>query len=181
MKKRKLTRESLAELAKRMPVLSEEVQSSCIGGGTVKITVNRSFYGDNSTMSYFLATAYDDDGNVVSSMSGMFLEPTTDYDQCTTSGSDTAIKYGTYDVVPSTYHGQSGYYEVTGVDGRTGIKIHAGNTGNDTEGCLLPGTSGTYNSETGKSTVSESRKKLNELTDFLNQYGDSGITIQISA
>lgn len=33
MNKRKLTRESLAELAMRMPVLSEEVQSSFIGGG----------------------------------------------------------------------------------------------------------------------------------------------------
>lgn len=33
MNKRKLTRESLAELALRMPVLSEEVQSSFIGGG----------------------------------------------------------------------------------------------------------------------------------------------------
>lgn len=71
--------------------------------------------------------------------------------------------------------------EVSGVEGRTGIKIHAGNNGDDTEGCLLPGTSGTYNSETGESTVSGSRNKLNELTDFLNKYGDSGITIQISA
>ena len=33
MNKRKLTRESLTELAKRMPVLSEEVQKSFIGGG----------------------------------------------------------------------------------------------------------------------------------------------------
>ena len=181
MKKRKLTVESLAELAKRMPVLSEDVQRMCVGGGTVNITINRSFYGDNSTMSYFLATAYDDDGNVITSMSGMFLEPTADNDRCTVSGSDTAIKYGTYNVVPSTYNGQSGYYEVSGVEGRTGIKIHAGNNGDHTEGCLLPETSGTYNSETGESTVSGSRNKLNELTDFLNKYGDSGITIQISA
>ena len=180
MKKRKLTRANLDELAKKMPVLSEDVQSSLFGGGTVNITVNRSFYGDNSTMSYFLVTAYDDSGNVISSMSGMFLEPTTDYDRCTISGSDTAIKYGTYDVVPSTYKGQSGYYEVSGVEGRTGIKIHAGNTGYDTEGCLIPGTSGYYNSGTGESTVSHSVDKLIELTNFLDQYGNSGITIQIS-
>ncbi len=180
MKKRKLTVGSLAELAARMPVLSENVQSSFIGGGTVNITVNRSFYGDNSTMSYFLATAYDDDGNVVSSMSGMFLEPTADYDRSTVSGSDTAIQYGTYNVVPSTYKGQSGYYEVVGVEGRSGIKIHAGNDGDDTEGCLLPGTSESYNSETGESTVSGSRDKLNELTNFLDEYGNSGITIQMS-
>ncbi len=40
--------------------------------------------------------------------------------------------------------------------------------------------SGTYNSETGESTVSRSRNNLIELTDFLNKYEDSGITMQIS-
>lgn len=120
-------------------------------------------------------------GNVISSLSGMFLEPTADYDRCTVSGSDTAIKYGTYNVVPSTYKGKPGYYEVSGVEGRSAIKIHAGNNGDDTEGCLLLGTSGTYNSENGESMVFGSRDKLNELTNFLNEYGNNGITIQISA
>jgi len=41
-------------------------------------------------------------------------------------------------------------------------------------------TSGSYNSETGESIVSESSNKLNEHTDFLDQYGNSGITMQIS-
>ncbi|OJX91988.1 MAG: hypothetical protein BGP01_06820 [Paludibacter sp. 47-17] len=181
MKRRKVTVESLTELAKKMPVLSEEVQSSFIGGGTVKITVNRSFYGDNSTMSYFLATAYDDNGNVISSMSGMFLEPTVDYDRSTVENSDTAIKYGTYNVVPSTFNGQTGYYEVTGVEGRTNIKIHLGNTGDDTTGCLLPGTTGYYNSTTGESTVTGSKNMMDQLRNFLGSYGSSGITMQISA
>lgn len=178
--KRKLTKSSLDELAERMPVLSEGQQMAYIGGETVRISVNRSFYGDNSTMSYFLATAYDDSGNAIASISGMFLEPTADYDRSTVSGSDTAINYGTYNVVPSTYRGESGYYEVIGVEGRSAIKIHAGNHGGHTEGCLLPGTSGTYNSESGESTVSNSRDMLGELNGFLDQYGSSGITMQIT-
>ena len=177
---KKLTRATLNELAERMPVLSEIQQQEIIGGGTVRITVNRSFYGDNSTMSYFLATAYDDSGNVVSSLSGMFLEPTADYDRCTTSGSNTAISYGTYNVIPSTYRGQSGYYEVSGVEGRSYIKIHNGKTGGDTAGCLLPGTSGSYNPGTGEYEVADSRNMLSGLTTFFNQYGNSGITMQIS-
>lgn len=35
----------------------------------------------------------------------IFLEPGTDDDNCTTSGSDTSIQYGTYNVVPSTFNG----------------------------------------------------------------------------
>lgn len=131
-------------------------------------------------MSYFMATAYDDNGNVVNCITGMFLEPTADYDRSSAAGSDTAINYGTYGVVPSTYHGNSGYYEVIGVDGRSAIKIHAGNMGNDTEGCLLLGTTGAYNSQTGESTVSNSRNMLNQLTDFFDQYGSDSIKMNIS-
>lgn len=170
----------MAELAKRMPVLSEEVQETFIGGGTVQISVNRTYYGSNTTMSNFLATAYDDSGNAITSMSGFFLEPATDYENCHVSGSDTAISYGTYDVVPSYYKGQSGYYEVSGVEGRFGIKIHAGNTGDDTNGCLMPGVTGTYDSGIDDYTVSNSKVKLKELTDFLDKYGRDGITMNIS-
>lgn len=175
---KKLTRKSLDEMSKGMQKISELEQRLFVGGSTVSISVNRSFYGTSSTMSYFEATAYDDSGNVIDSMSGMFLEPEADYDRCTSAGSDTAIQYGTYSVVPSTFHGQSGYYEVSGVDGRSGILIHAGNSGGDTSGCFLPGTSG---HQSGSNyTVSQSGDKLRELNDFLSRYGGGGITMNVS-
>ena len=190
MNKRKLTRESLTELAMRMPVLSEEVQSFYVGGGTVKISVNRTGYGSDTTMSSFLATAYDDSGTIIDSLEGFFLEPAVDYGSCTPSGfisglynvadSDTAIAPGTYNVVPGYYHQQSGYYEVSDVEGRSYIMIHAGNNGSDTLGCLMPGVTGSYHSGIDDYTVSQSKVKLQELTEFLDKYGDDGITIDIS-
>lgn len=180
MKKRILSKEKLAELAKKMPLLNEEDQAMIVGGSTVNVNVNRTFYGDNSTMSYFIATAYDEFGNEITSMTGMFLEPAVDYDRCHISGSDTAINYGTYDVVPSFYHEQSGYYEISGVVGRGGILIHEGNYGYQTGGCLLPGTTGYYNPETGESNVYNSREELRMLTEFFDTYGNSGITMNIS-
>ena len=39
------------------------------------------WYGEDSTVSAFLATAYDEHGNVVDSMRGYFLEPGTDYNR----------------------------------------------------------------------------------------------------
>lgn len=178
--KKKLRKETLVELAKRMPVLNEHVQGSLIGGSTVNVNVNRLYYGDNSTMSCFIATAYDDSGNEIASMTGVFLEPAVDYDMCHISGSDTAIENGTYNIVPSSFHGQSGYYEISGVYGRDGILIHAGNTGEDTLGCFLPGTTGYYNAETGESSVYNSRAELEKLTEFFDTYGGRGITMNIS-
>ena len=66
----------------------------------VVINTNRLWYGEDSTASAFLATAYDEHGNKVDSMNGYFLEPATDYDLAKTEGSDTAIMYGQYNVIP---------------------------------------------------------------------------------
>ena len=151
-----------------------------LGGGRVAISVNRYFYGDNSTMGYFLVTAYDNNGNAIDSLSGMCLEPGVNYDRCHVSGSNTAISYGTYNVVPSTWDKNSGYFEITEVDGRSGIKIHIGNTGAHTTGCLLVGTSGTYNSVTGESTIGGSSGMMNFFRNFLNKYGNGNATINFS-
>ncbi|MDR3118603.1 MAG: DUF5675 family protein [Mediterranea sp.] len=157
-----------------------EYPEKVLGGSRVAISVNRCFYGDSSTMSYFLVTAYDDNGNAIASLSGMCLEPRVDYDQCDVSGSNTAIRYGTYNVVPSTWHEKSGYFEITGVDGRSDIKIHTGTTGANTTGCLLIGTSGTYNSGTGESAISGDSGMMELFRNFLNQYGDGNATIYFS-
>lgn len=176
---KKLTRKSLDEMAMNMSEISKDEQQLFVGGTRVVINVNRTGYGTSSTLSSFLATAYDDDGNYISSMSGMFLEPGTDYDQSTIAGSDTAISGGSYNVEHGSYHHDPSYYEVTGVEGRSGIFIHNGNSGEDTTGCFLPGTSSTYDSETDNYSVSDSNSKRKELTDFLDKYGSGGIEMNI--
>ena len=177
---KKLSKLKLKDLKQQTIILSKEEQAGFIGGGNVSISTNRLGYGGSSTLSVFLATAYDDNGNVISSLTGYFLEPGCDYSRCTYAGSDTAIFPGTYDVIPSTFKGTSGYFEINGADGRSLIKIHQGNTGINTSGCLLPGTTYTYNPNTGEYSVWDSGKKLNELRDFLNRYGNGGISINIS-
>ncbi|MEY8685302.1 DUF5675 family protein [Bacteroides sp. AN502(2024)] len=241
---RKVTRKSLDELAKVMPIISEENQKMYVGGtagytgstgytgttgvdnitgwvgpydgdntgyaggnygdniggagptgsyGTtgsyngqectmtsgvrVVVNLNRTDFGNDSTLGHYMATAYDAAGCVVGQITGVMLEPGRDYDRETVAGSDTAIPSGTYNVVPSTYHGQSGYYQVEGVSGRSAILIHPGNTGNDTLGCLLPGTTGVTG--VGDPTVSNSRSACSELFDFFERNGSSGVTINI--
>jgi hypothetical protein len=178
---KRLKRLALNELRQGNCVLSSAEQESIIGGGTVKIVTNRQGYGDDSTLSVFTAYAYDDNGNIVSSMSGYFLEPGWDESKCYTSRSDTAIAPGVYNVIPCTFHGASGYFEISGVKGRSGIIIHAGNTGDDTMGCFLPGSSYGYNSQADEYYITggTSRPELKNITNFLNSYGSEGITINV--
>ena len=44
----------------------------------------------------------------------------------------------------------------------------------------MPGVTGTYDSGIDDYTVSNSKVKLKELTDFLDKYGRDGITMNIS-
>ena len=66
----------------------------------IVINTNRLWYGEDSTVSAFLATAYDEQGNTIDSMRGYFLEPGTDYNRAKREGSDTAIMSGEYEVIP---------------------------------------------------------------------------------
>lgn len=148
-------------------------------GPCVRVTTSRTGYGTSSTLSVFLATAYDEQGNIIKQTTGYFLEPVVDGDHNTTEGSDTAIPAGDYDIVPSTFNGHPGYYEVTGVEGRTRILIHPGNTGIDTTGCLMPGTSYNYNEEDDEYSVSDSTNKFKELRSMFRQFGNNNIKIYV--
>ena len=66
----------------------------------VVVNTNRLWYGKDSTVSAFLATAYDEQGNVVDSMRGFFLEPETDYALAKAEGKKKAIMSGQYNVIP---------------------------------------------------------------------------------
>lgn len=163
-----------------LPGSSNSHSVNPINKSGVNISTNREYYGNDSTMSKFLATAYDENGFVIATLEGVFLEPGTYYEESKVAGSDTSIAAGTYEVIPSTYNGDPGYYEVSGVEGRSQIKIHRGVDGKNTTGCFLPGETGSLNHSTGEYEVSESTKKLKELNKFLDNYGKDGITISVS-
>ncbi len=175
---KKLTKSSLEELAQVMPVLSEKEQSSYVAGDRVEVDMVRQGFANGSTLSMYVASAYDDKGNLLYSESGYMLEPLYREDLADVKDSGCAIPEGTYDVQPSTYNGKSGYYEVTGVPGRTGIKIHKGNEGGDSKGCLMPGASYQYSDEKGY-TVSDSKTQLESLFSMFNKHGDEGISLTI--
>lgn len=173
----KIKKQTLSELESAMRMLSREEQSQLMGGDRVEVDVTRSYFGSQSTGSSYVATAYDDNGNVVCVITGYFLEPLYDPSQSRTAGSDTAIPDGCYNVSPSSYHGRSGYYQINDVPGRSGIKIHPGNNGEDTTGCLLPGSG--IAQQGGEYTVSGSRNETKELFNLFKEYGGDGITMNI--
>ncbi len=146
----------------------------------VVINTNRLWYGKDSTVSAFLATAYDKQGNKVDSMEGYFLEPEVNYDCAEVAGGDKAIMYGTYNVVPRKYSWQRYKWYVDKVPGRSGIAIHRGNDGEDTEGCLMPGTDFYYDNNINDYKIKDSGNKEKELFDFFDKYGSNGIVINIS-
>lgn len=171
---RKLGKLTLKELEGELETVDQLEIIQLLGGENVVINTIRHGYGNESTLSSFTATAYDDEGNVMNEMTGYFLEPA--YDEGS-NGADTAIPYGTYNVISSTYNGNPGYFEIANVSGRSQIKIHAGNFHEDTTGCLLPGTNTAISGSDYE--VYSSRAKLTELTNFLNNYGNDGIQINI--
>lgn len=173
----KIKKQTLSELESAMRMLSKEEQSQLMGGDRVEVDVTRSYFGSQSTGSSYVATAYDNNGNAISVITGYFLEPRYDPSQSRTAGSDTAIPDGRYNVSPSSYHGRSGYYEIDHVPGRSGVKIHPGNNGQDTSDCLLPGSG--IAQQGGEYTVSGSRSETRELFNLFKEYGGGGITMNI--
>lgn len=169
--------------ATEIPIISSSNTNSGVApvqSNGVNIVVNRLQYEDKTTLSSFTAYAYDESGNIISTVEGVFLERGFDYEQCTVEGSETAISPGTYNVEKSSLHGVSGYYKVAGVEGRTNIIIHDGVTYKNTTGCLITGKSGRFNPSTKEYEVSGDDDMLRELNSFLNNYGGNGITISIT-
>jgi len=175
---KKLEKLTLKEMEKEFVTINELEQAKFFGGidgSSVVINAIRYGFGQNTTVSQFTACAFDSNGNITNTVTGYFLEPAYDGGS---NGYDTAIPYGQYSVVPSTFKGKPGFYEVANVPGRTYIKIHTGNYDDDTTGCFLPGTTaGSY--PNGDYFVNSSDDKRIELTNFLNTNGCDGITLNI--
>jgi len=170
---------TLKEMEKEFVTINELEQANFLGGsdgGNVVINAIRYGFGQNTTVSQFTACAFDNNGNISNTMTGYFLEPAYNGGS---NGPDTAIPYGQYSVVPSTFKGQPGYYEVANVPGRTDVKIHSGNFENQTTGCPLTGTSVGGSGGNEDYYVNKSKDKLTELTNFFKANGGDGIILNI--
>lgn len=162
----------------------------------VVVNTNRLWYGDKSTVSAFIATAYDQKGNKVDSMEGYFLEPVTNYELAKAEGKRKAIMSGQYNVIPKSEmlrkenekRRKNGESEIKNLKydwyidnppGRSFVAIHVGNDWEDTTGCFLPGEICSFDSITNTYNVSKSTKKTKELFDFFDNYGRNGIKINV--
>ena len=87
----------------------------------------------------------------------------------------TAIPYGTYRVILSRSP-RLDYTtpELLNVPNFTGIRIHAGNTARDTEGCILLGKNNV------KGMVTDSKETFQKLVDLLFAHAGENIIITIS-
>ena len=87
--------------------------------------------------------------------------------------------YGTYNVVPRKHNWQHFKWYVDKVPGRTGIAIHKGADGDNTEGCLLPGENFYYDNQINDYKIKDSKDKQKEISNFFDKYGQNGIKINI--
>lgn len=71
---------------------------------------------------------------------------------------ESCIPEGKYKCVPHSGPKYSNVWEVTGVENRDAILIHAGNTTDDTQGCILVGTK--FGELNGKPAVLQSQSAL---------------------
>ena len=108
----------------------------------VVVNSTRKWYGKNSTVSTFTATAYNEQNEKIDSMKGYFLEPHVNYDSAKIANSDKAIMHGTYNVIPKAKleerinkqrreWGEKNVnlkydWYLDNVPGRSGIAIHGG-------------------------------------------------------
>lgn len=92
----------------------------------------------------------------------------------------TAIPRGEY-VVKYTESARFGKktLQLIDVPGFTGIRIHAGNTAKDTEGCILPGLAQHTDSISGSYSVVNSRAAVNKIEDSVLPALRSGEKVSI--
>lgn len=140
----------------------------------MEITVKRKFKGNNYTIGslyiddkYFCDTLEDIDRGLTNNMTGSYISTVKVVDQ-------TAIPIGSYKVT-ITYSNrfQKLLPLINNVKGFSGIRIHSGNTKEDTSGCILVG----FNTEKGK--VVNSRVTFNKLFNILQDTLNNGEQVEI--
>ena len=169
MIKRKLTKESLAELAARMPVLSENAQRGFIGGG--KGTENDPF-----TEAEYDQMVADGtwNGGYVDGWGYTFSDVTITGSQGSSNNNDTSgnVSGSTYN--PNEWGGiDSGFWNAGGDSGAVGDSGHWWEYGpsGDISGQIAPGAGGGGGSQTGvtptHSYLIDPNKILKTTTEFL--------------
>lgn len=140
----------------------------------MEITVKRKFKGNNYTIGslyiddkYFCDTLEDIDRGLTDNMTDSYISTVKVVDQ-------TAIPTGSYKVT-ITYSNrfQKLLPLINNVKGFSGIRIHSGNTKEDTSGCILVG----FNTEKGK--VVNSRVTFNKLFNILRDTLNNGEQVEI--
>lgn len=150
-------------------------------GKGIVVYSTRLYKTSKSTLSMFTAAAYDAQGILMSSkcVKGYFLERAINYEKEEKTGSKTAIRKGTYTIVPGTTVQKYKWY-LSNVPGRCGIAIHAGNNYYDSEGCLMTGSNYTYNEKQKAYQIWNSKECLKKLQEFFDKYGNNNISIIIT-
>ena len=140
----------------------------------MEITVKRKFKSNNYTIGslyidgkYFCDTLEDIDRGLTDSMSDSYIATIKVINQ-------TAIPIGTYKVT-ITYSNRFKKLLplINNVKGFSGIRIHSGNTKEDTSGCILVG----FNTEVGK--VINSKVTYNKLFNLLQDKLNKGEQVEI--
>lgn len=140
----------------------------------MEITVKRKFKGNNYTIGslyiddkYFCDTLEDIDRGLTDNMTDSYISTVKVVDQ-------TAIPTGSYKVT-ITYSNrfQKLLPLINNVKGFSGIRIHSGNTKEDTSGCILVG----FNTKKGK--VVNSRVTFNKLFNILQETLNNGKQVEI--
>lgn len=140
----------------------------------MEITVKRKFKGNNYTIGslyiddkYFCDTLEDIDRGLTDNMTDSYISTVKVVNQ-------TAIPIGSYKVT-ITYSNrfQKLLPLINNVKGFSGIRIHSGNTKEDTSGCILVG----FNTKKGK--VVNSRVTFNKLFNILQDTLNNGEQVEI--
>lgn len=140
----------------------------------MEITVKRKFKGNNYTIGslyiddkYFCDTLEDIDRGLTDNMTDSYISTVKVVNQ-------TAIPVGSYKVT-ITYSNrfQKLLPLINNVKGFSGIRIHSGNTKEDTSGCILVG----FNTKKGK--VVNSRVTFNKLFNILQDTLNNGEQVEI--
>lgn len=140
----------------------------------MEITVKRKFKGNNYTIGslyiddkYFCDTLEDIDRGLTDNMTDSYISTVKVVDQ-------TAIPTGSYKVT-ITYSNrfQKLLPLINNVKSFSGIRIHSGNTKEDTSGCILVG----FNTKKGK--VVNSRVTFNKLFNILQDTLNNGEQVEI--